>query len=121
MAKIESFRDLLVCKSRLTLLFAAIVWPDVFPAMNNPRSAIKRASRRYRCHRTSLRGSRDTRRRRTSNTCGLRTRPVLNYRQLIVGNRIEIVSEAEAATLIADAEEVGRMIHGLVTSLERAR
>ena len=46
---------------------------------------------------------------------------MLNYRQLIVGNRIEIVSEAEAATLIADAEEVGRMIHGLVTSLERAR
>jgi four helix bundle protein len=41
--------------------------------------------------------------------------------QLIVGTRIEIVSEAEAAVLIADAEEVGRMIHGLVASLERAR
>lgn len=41
--------------------------------------------------------------------------------QLMVGSRIEIVSEAEAAVLIADAEEVGRMIHGLVRSLERAR
>ena len=41
--------------------------------------------------------------------------------QLIVGTRIEIVSEAEAAVLIADAEEVGRMIHGLVASLDRAR
>jgi four helix bundle protein len=41
--------------------------------------------------------------------------------QLIVGNRIEVVSEADAATLIADAEEVGRMIHGLVRSLERTR
>ena len=40
---------------------------------------------------------------------------------LIVGTRIEIVSEADAATLIADAEEVGRMIHGLVRSLERTR
>jgi four helix bundle protein len=41
--------------------------------------------------------------------------------QLMVGARIEIVSEAEAAVLISDAEEVGRMIHGLVASLERAR
>ena len=41
--------------------------------------------------------------------------------QLFVGNRIEIVNEAEAAILIADAEEVGRMLHGLVTSLERSR
>jgi four helix bundle protein len=41
--------------------------------------------------------------------------------QLLVGTRIEIVSEAEASTLIADAEEVGRMIHGLVAALERAR
>ena len=41
--------------------------------------------------------------------------------QLIVGTRIEIVSEVEAETLIADAQEVGRMIYGLVRSLERAR
>lgn len=41
--------------------------------------------------------------------------------QLIVGTRIDIVSEAEAAALISDAEEVGRMIHGLVRSLERTR
>jgi hypothetical protein len=39
----------------------------------------------------------------------------------MVGTRIEIVSEAEAAALIADAEEVGRMLHGLVSSLERSR
>ena len=41
--------------------------------------------------------------------------------QLIVGSRIEVVSEAEASALIADAEEVGWMLHGLVASLERAR
>jgi len=41
--------------------------------------------------------------------------------QLIVGTRIDIVSEAEAAALISDEEEVGRMIHGLVRSLERTR
>jgi four helix bundle protein len=41
--------------------------------------------------------------------------------QLIVGRRIDIVSEAEADVLIADAEEVGRMLFGLVRSLERAR
>jgi hypothetical protein len=35
-------------------------------------------------------------------------------------NRIEIVSEAEAAILIADAEEVGRMPHGPVSSPERS-
>ena len=37
--------------------------------------------------------------------------------QLIVGTRIEIVSEADAQVLISDAEEVGRMIHGLVRSI----
>jgi four helix bundle protein len=41
--------------------------------------------------------------------------------QLIVGRRIEIVSEAEAEVLLADSEEVGRMLFGLVRSLERAR
>src|SRR5688500_14279615 len=41
--------------------------------------------------------------------------------QLIVGTRIGIVSDTEAAALISDAEEVGRMIHGLVRSLERTR
>jgi four helix bundle protein len=41
--------------------------------------------------------------------------------QLTVGRRIEIVSEADAVALIADAEEVGRMLYGLVRSLERAR
>ena len=41
--------------------------------------------------------------------------------QLIVGSRIEVVTEADAALLIADAEEVGRMIHGLVRSVERTR
>jgi four helix bundle protein len=41
--------------------------------------------------------------------------------QLMVGTRIEIIKDAEAAALIADAEEVGRMLYGLVSSLERAR
>jgi four helix bundle protein len=41
--------------------------------------------------------------------------------QLVVGSRIDVVSETEAAVLISDAEEVGRMIHGLVRALERTR
>jgi len=41
--------------------------------------------------------------------------------QLEVGRRIEIVGEREAEALIGDAQEIGRMLHGLVTSLERGR
>jgi four helix bundle protein len=41
--------------------------------------------------------------------------------QLMVGTRLQIVSEPDAAALISDAEEIGRMLHGLVGSLERAR
>lgn len=41
--------------------------------------------------------------------------------QLTVGTRIGIVSEVEAEALIRDAAEVGRMINGLVASLERGR
>lgn len=33
----------------------------------------------------------------------------------------QIVTEAEASLLVANAQEIGRMIHGLVRSLERAR
>ena len=39
--------------------------------------------------------------------------------QIELGKRIEIVNEAEAESLIADAKEIGRMINGLVRSLER--
>jgi len=39
--------------------------------------------------------------------------------QVELSKRVEIVSTEEAATLIADAEEVGRMLHGLIGSLER--
>ena len=39
--------------------------------------------------------------------------------QLTVGTRIGVVSEIEAEALIRDAAEVGRMINGLVASLER--
>ena len=39
--------------------------------------------------------------------------------QLEVGQRVEIVRPNEAEQIIADAEEVGRMLRGLVVSLER--
>ena len=39
--------------------------------------------------------------------------------QLEVGQRVEIVHPSEAERMIADAEEVGRMLRGLVGSLER--
>jgi four helix bundle protein len=39
--------------------------------------------------------------------------------QLEVGRRIEIVGEREAEALIGDAQEIGRMLYGLVASLER--
>ena len=41
--------------------------------------------------------------------------------QIEVGRRVEIVTEQDAVGIIADAEEVGRMLHGLVASLERPR
>ena len=41
--------------------------------------------------------------------------------QLIVGTRIGVVSEVEAEAMIRDAAELGRMINGLVASLERGR
>jgi four helix bundle protein len=41
--------------------------------------------------------------------------------QLLVGKRIEVVAEPDAEALIADAQEIGRMLHGLVGSLERSR
>ena len=41
--------------------------------------------------------------------------------QLELGQRIRVVSEREAEILIGDAEEIGRMLHGLVSSLERGR
>ncbi len=39
--------------------------------------------------------------------------------QVEIGRRVEIIPEEDAAAMIADAEEVGRMLHGLVASLGR--
>ena len=39
--------------------------------------------------------------------------------QVEVGRRVEIVSEDDAATIIAGAQEVGRMLQGLMNSLAR--
>jgi four helix bundle protein len=39
--------------------------------------------------------------------------------QLELGQRVDIVAVEEADKLIADAQEIGRMLHGLVRSLER--
>jgi hypothetical protein len=39
--------------------------------------------------------------------------------QLEIGRRIEIVTEKDAERLIADAQEVGRIINELVRALER--
>jgi hypothetical protein len=39
----------------------------------------------------------------------------------VAETRIGIVSEVEADTLIRDAAEIGRMLNGLVKSLERGR
>jgi four helix bundle protein len=40
--------------------------------------------------------------------------------QLELSKRIHIVKRDEAAILITDAEEVGRMLHGLIDSLQRS-
>ncbi len=39
--------------------------------------------------------------------------------QVEVGRRVELFTELQAEALIRDAQEVGRMINGLVRSLER--
>lgn len=41
--------------------------------------------------------------------------------QVELGRRVDIVTEEDATAILADAEEVGRMLHGLVSSLERGR
>ena len=38
--------------------------------------------------------------------------------QLELGTRVKVVGDEDAAALIADAQEIGRMIHGLVRSLK---
>jgi four helix bundle protein len=40
--------------------------------------------------------------------------------QLELGARVKVVSENEAAALIADTQEIGRMLQGLIASLERS-
>lgn len=40
--------------------------------------------------------------------------------QVLVGQRVELFTEHQADALIRDAQEVGRMINGLVRSLERS-
>jgi four helix bundle protein len=40
--------------------------------------------------------------------------------QLELGARVKVVSEKEAIALISDAQEIGRMLQGLVKSLERS-
>jgi four helix bundle protein len=40
--------------------------------------------------------------------------------QLELGARVKVVSEPEAAALISDTQEIGRMLKGLVASLERS-
>jgi len=39
--------------------------------------------------------------------------------QIELGARVKVVSENEAAALISDTQEIGRMLKGLVGSLER--
>jgi four helix bundle protein len=40
--------------------------------------------------------------------------------QVEVGNRLELFNPQQAEVLIRDAQEIGRMINGLVRSLERS-
>ena len=40
--------------------------------------------------------------------------------QLELGARVKVVNEQEAAALIADTQEIGRMLQGLIASLERS-
>ena len=40
--------------------------------------------------------------------------------QLELGVRVNLVSEQDGSALVADAQEIGRMIQGLVKSLERS-
>jgi len=39
--------------------------------------------------------------------------------QIELGSRLDLIPGANAEILVADAQEVGRMINGLVRSLER--
>ena len=67
-------------RSRWTSLFDVTDWPDDFQGTSSRPSGIKRASLPCRFRRTSPKDSRDTRRPRTSNTCGLHTPRARSYR-----------------------------------------
>jgi four helix bundle protein len=41
--------------------------------------------------------------------------------QIELARRVEIITVNEASTLMADAEEIGRMLQGLIRSLELRR
>jgi four helix bundle protein len=41
--------------------------------------------------------------------------------QLEIGLRIDVIGPQDAEVLITDTQEIGRMLHGLVSSLERTR
>ena len=40
--------------------------------------------------------------------------------QLELGARVKVVSEKEATALISDTQEIGRMLQGLIASLDRS-
>lgn len=122
MPKIESFRDLLVWQKSVDLAVRCHRIAKRFPRDEQPVLG-------YQARKSSLSIP--------SNIAeGFATRSTASYiqhlwtayasgaelqTQLLVGTRIDIVSEAEAAALIVDAEEVGRMLYGLVASLARTR
>ena len=122
MAKLESFRELLVWQKSIDLAVRCHRLAKRFPRDEQPVLG-------YQTRKSSLS--------MPSNIAeGLARHSTASYiqhlwtahasgaelqSQLIVGSRIEVVSEADASALIADAEEVGRMLHGLVASLERSR
>src|SRR5687768_18008927 len=122
MSKIESFRDLLVWQKSMSLAERCYRMSKRFPREDQPvlgyeirKSCVSVPSNiaegfgrhytpEYIHHLRYSKGSNNE----------LQT-------QVEVGRRVQIVSADEASAIIADAEEVGRMLNGLVNSLERAR
>ena len=121
MAKINSFRDLIVWQKGLGLAERCYVLVRRFPkgdqvvlgyqirksSLSIPSNIAEGQAR----HSTA--GYLNHRRIASGSCAELQT-------QLELAKRIHLVTEEQAAIYIADAEEIGRMLGGLVASLERS-
>jgi four helix bundle protein len=118
--KIESYRDLIVWQKAMDLAERCYLLTERFPARHQPVLG-------YQIRKSSVSVPSNI----AEGHCRHYTPVYVQHlwtshgsggeleTQLEIGGRVKLVKEEEAAALIANAEEVRRMLRGLVASLER--